>query len=170
MDNNKIISALILIIVAVMTVGCKSNERIIERETVRTDSLFKVVTDTVTVSVRVAEMPYTLPVVQLERTTNDTLSVLQDSLYKSVALVSGGRLYHSLYTLPNAVIRVPVLSIDTTKVRTEREYMKTASSSIKSVAESDEKKGNTVMFAIVASVFFLVIGFLIGYRIRAALT
>lgn len=160
-----------LLALVLMMLGCKSKERIIERETVRTDSLFKVVTDTVTVSVRVAEMPYTLPAVQLERTTDDTLSVLQDSLYKSVAMVSGGKLYHALYTLPDAVVRVPVQSTDTTKVRTEREYKTVTADIIESGNDVNDEDGKfSDIQIIVTCLVSCIICFVFGYCIKGILS
>lgn len=127
MDYDKIMNCIaIAMIIIALPVACKGAQEVIRVESVVTDSLFRTVTDTVAVKVRVADVPYTLPAVQLERTTLDTVSVLQDSLYKSVAAIRGGRLSHSLSSLPGATINVPVQSIDTTKTRTEREYSSTA--------------------------------------------
>lgn len=120
--------AAILILAAITMAACKSQERVIYNEAIHTDSLIRTVTDTVAVKVRVVDVPYALPSVRMEHTTPDTVSVLQDSLYRSVAVVSGGRLSHTLATLPHASISVPVQSIDTTKTRTEREHSSATSS------------------------------------------
>lgn len=78
-----------------------------------TDSVYVYSTDTLKVTVRDTLVSYPLPAVNIERASLDTLSIISDSLYASMARVSGGLLFHTLYTLPHASINVPVSVKDT---------------------------------------------------------
>lgn len=104
---------MILFSVFLLMAGCRTKEYV-EVERIVSDSVFATYIDTVTVRMRVVDYSYALPVVDMRRETKDTVSVLEDSLYRSVAIVSNGTLSHILSTLPGARINVPVNVADTT--------------------------------------------------------
>lgn len=72
--------------------------------------------DTVISNQRTVNVDVPLPVVKLKNITKDTVSVLTDGLYRSVASVKDGILSHMLETLPNAKLKSNVQVQDTTKI------------------------------------------------------
>lgn len=110
-----IIAIILLLIIASAICSCKTTKYVTVPEyhsdTVRISSH-----DTIIVKQHAENVSVPLPTVYLSNVTKDTVSTLKDGLYKSVASIKDGLLYHSLFTLPNAKLDTKVNASDTTKI------------------------------------------------------
>ena len=109
-----IIAIIILLLVASAVCSCKSTQYVPMKE-VRIDTIKIVSHDTIKITQHSVPVSFPLPTVNLSNVTKDTVSTLTDGLYKSVASIKDGLLYHSLYTLHNAKINTKVQASDTLK-------------------------------------------------------
>lgn len=101
---------------ALMTVcSCRTTRYVPVRE-YHSDTIKVSSHDTIIVRQHAESVSVPLPTVYLSNTAKDTTSTLSDGLYKSVASIRDGLLYHSLYTLPGAKVDATVNAKDTTKV------------------------------------------------------
>ena len=112
----KVIIFLGLALLALTAVSsCRTTKYIPVRE-YHSDTIRVSSHDTIIVRQHAENVSVPLPTVYLSNVTKDTLSVLKDGLYKSVASIKNGLLYHSLYTLPGAKVDATVNAKDTIKV------------------------------------------------------
>ena len=86
---------------------------------VRTDTFLLHRSDTVRIIMRQEEVSIDVPKTNLLKETRDTVSVLSNELYVSVAKWVNGTLSHSLYSLPGAKISGKVIVGDTTRISNE---------------------------------------------------
>lgn len=110
--KERIIIWLILIISIIVSMSSCKTKTLVVHDMI-TDTLTVHTHDTVTVHDRVVQVSVPLPQTNLQDVTHDTLSVLTDGLYKSIAKVKNGILFHFLSTIPGAKIDAPVTVHDT---------------------------------------------------------
>lgn len=109
-----IIAVILLLLIASAVCSCTTTKYIPQKE-VRIDTIKIVSHDTVKITQHSVPVSVPLPTVKLSNVTKDTVSTLTDGLYKSVASIKDGLLYHSLCTLPNAKVNTDVQANDTLK-------------------------------------------------------
>lgn len=102
-------------ITALALVGCSHNVYV-PVETVSTDTLRIVSHDTVKVTERLAPVSISLPHYHKERTTQDSVSILENGLYRSTASLHDGTLTHTMESLPGAKVEGHVAVHDTVRV------------------------------------------------------
>lgn len=71
--------------------------------------------DTTNITQRLVPVEVAIPPAMMERTTNDTTSVLETDLFKSTATWSNGKLTHTLEVKPGAKVKGQTAVTDTTK-------------------------------------------------------
>lgn len=72
--------------------------------------------DTTKITQRLVPVEVAIPPAMMERTTNDTTSVLETDLFKSTATWSNGKLTHTLEVKPGAKVKGQTAVTDTTKI------------------------------------------------------
>ena len=111
---------LILVIIAlliILSAVCSCNTvRYVPLKEIRVDTVKIVAHDTIKVTQHSVPVSVSLPIIKLSNVTKDTVSILTDGLYKSVASIRDGLLHHNLYTLPKAKLDTNVQASDTLKI------------------------------------------------------
>ena len=110
-----IIAIILLLLIASAVCSCNTTKFAPTKE-VRIDTIRIVSHDTIKITHHSVPVSVPLPIVYLSNVTKDTMSTLTDGLYKSVAGIKDGLLYHSLYTLPNAKLDTNIQASDTLKI------------------------------------------------------
>lgn len=105
---------LLLLIASAICTSCKT--QYVPVKYVHTDVKQVENHDTIIANQRTVNVDVPLPVVKLMNVTKDTISVLQNGLYKSVASIKDGILSHMIETLPGAKLKAKVQVGDTTKI------------------------------------------------------
>ena len=80
--------------------------------------------DTTKITQRLVPVEVAIPPAMMERTTNDTTSVLETDLFKSTATWSNGKLKHTLEAKPGAKVKGQTAVSDTTRTSTKNEKSK----------------------------------------------
>jgi hypothetical protein len=112
---NWLINIAIMLFMINTVCSCKTTQYVPIKE-VHTDVRFVDKHDTVISNQRTVSVDVPLPIVKLQNITKDTVSVLTDGLYRSVASVKDGILSHMLETIPSAKLKSNVQVQDTTKI------------------------------------------------------
>jgi hypothetical protein len=95
--------------------SCKTTKYVPVRE-YHSDTIRISSHDTIIVKQHAESISIPLPSVYISNVTKDTVSILKDGLYKSVASIKDGLLHHNLFTLPNAKIDTKVNATDSTMI------------------------------------------------------
>ena len=105
----------LIFLVLTSVCSCKSIKYVPVRE-YHSDTIRISSHDTIIVKQHAENVSVPLPSVYLSNVTKDTVSILTDGLYKSVASIRNGLLHHNLYTLPKAKLDANVQASDTLKI------------------------------------------------------
>ena len=100
----KTFKAFLAVILTAFLFSACSHKVYVPVESVSTDTLHIVSYDTIRVSERLAPVSLQLPEYHQERATKDSVSVLQNALYRSTARIHNGVLTHILESLPGAKV------------------------------------------------------------------
>lgn len=118
------ILALIIICIACLLAGCATKKKAMtdtatEQETTKVeqvkDTAITETHDTTRITQKLVPVEIAIPPAMMERTTNDTTSVLETDLFKSTATWSNGKLTHTLEVKPGANVKGQTAVTDTTK-------------------------------------------------------
>lgn len=117
-NNNdmKTLKVLLAVILTAFLFSACSHKVYVPIESISTDTLHVVSYDTIRVSERLAPVSVQLPEYHQERATKDSVSVLQNALYRSTARIHNGVLTHILESLPGAEIKGLTTVYDTTHI------------------------------------------------------
>nr|DAK35066.1 MAG TPA: hypothetical protein [Caudoviricetes sp.] len=115
-NNMKTFKALLSVILTAFMFSACSHKIYVPVESISTDTLHVVSYDTIRVSERLAPVSLLLPEYHQERATKDSVSVLQNALYRSTARIHNGVLTHILESLPGAEIKGLTTVHDTTHI------------------------------------------------------
>ena len=115
-DNMKTFKALLAVILTAFLFSACSHKVYVPVESISTDTLHVVSYDTIRVSERLAPVSLQLPEYHQERATKDSVSVLENALYRSTARIHNGVLTHILESLPGAEIKGLTTVHDTTHI------------------------------------------------------
>lgn len=110
--KGRVIAWIIILLVIIVSMSSCKTKTVVMHDLI-TDTLTVHTHDTVTVHDRIVRVSVPLPQTQLQDITKDTVSVLTDGLYKSIAKVKNGILSHFLSTIPGAKVDAPVTVHDT---------------------------------------------------------
>ena len=119
------ILALIIICIACLLAGCATKKKAMtetatEQETTKVeqvkDTAITETYDTTRITQKLVPVEIAVPEAKLERTTNDTTSVLETDLYRSTATWANGVLTHTLEAKPGAKMKGQATATDTTKI------------------------------------------------------
>lgn len=129
---------IIIALLSLIMTGC-SRKTFTHMETVhdtltvtRTDTVTYHRTDTVRIIQRVVDVAVDVPTSNLYRETKDTVSVLDNGLYKSVARIVNGTLSHSLQSVDGAKIQGKAAVADTVTISKELTAEKSADNTLRS--------------------------------------
>ena len=112
----KTLKVLLAVILTAFLFSACSHKVYVPVESISTDTLHVVSYDTIRVSERLAPVSLQLPEYHQERATKDSVSVLQNALYRSTARIHNGVLTHILESLPGAAIKGLTTVRDTTHI------------------------------------------------------
>lgn len=98
----------------------------------RTDTVTYHRTDTVRIIQRIVDVAVDVPTSNLYRETKDTVSVLDNGFYKSVARIVNGTLSHSLQSVDGAKIQGKAAVADTVTISKELTAEKSADNTLRS--------------------------------------
>ena len=117
-NNNdmKTLKVLLAVILTAFLFSACSHKVYVPVESISTDTLHVVSYDTIRVTERLAPVSLLLPEYHQERATKDSVSVLQNALYRSTARIHNGVLTHILESLPGAEIKGLTTVRDTTHI------------------------------------------------------
>ena len=115
-NNMKTFKVLLAVILTAFLFSACSHKVYVPVESISTDTLHVVSYDTIRVSERLAPVSLQLPEYHQERATRDSVSVLQNTLYRSTARIHNGVLTHILESLPGAEIKGLTTVHDTTHI------------------------------------------------------
>lgn len=126
--------------------------------------------DTTKITQRLVPVEVAIPPAMMERTTNDTTSVLETDLFKSTATWSNGKLTHTLEVKPGAKVKGTAAVRDTTKSSSTRnENKKTRNSSTDSKNQQDNTKEVTKTETTPSWAGWLTAGIIIGIAATLAI-
>ena len=126
--------------------------------------------DTTKITQRLVPVEVAIPPAMMERTTNDTTSVLETDLFKSTATWSNGKLTHTLEVKPGAKVKGQTAVTDTTKSSSTRnENKKTRNSSTDSKNQQDNTKEVTKTETTPSWAGWLTAGIIIGIAATLAI-
>lgn len=149
------ICILIIITIAMLMVGCATKKKTVtdtatNSETTKVeqvnDSTIVETHDTTKITQRLVPTEVDVPAAHMERTTNDTTSVLETDLYKSMASWKDGILHHTLDAKPGAKVKGKVVVTDTTKSSSRKNEIKSTSNNStnsKKLHEATQKTAKT---------------------------
>ena len=100
----KTLKALLVVTLTAVLFSACTHKVYVPVESISTDTLHLVSHDTVRVTERLAPVSLVLPEYHQERVTKDSVSVLENSLYRSKASLHNGILTHILENIPGAKI------------------------------------------------------------------
>ena len=112
----KTLKVLLAVILTAFLFSACSHKVYVPVESISTDTLHVVSYDTIRVSERLAPVSLQLPEYHQERATKDSVSVLENALYRSTARIHNGVLTHILESLPGAEIKGLTTVHDTTHI------------------------------------------------------
>lgn len=112
----KTLKVLLAVILTAFLFSACSHKVYVPVESISTDTLHVVSYDTIRVTERLAPVSLLLPEYHQERATKDSVSVLQNALYRSTARIHNGVLTHILESLPGAEIKGLTTVRDTTHI------------------------------------------------------
>ena len=116
-DNDmKIFKALLAVILTIVIFSACSHKVYVPVESVGIDTLHVVSHDTVRVTERLAPVSLLLPEYHQERATKDSVSVLENALYRSTVRLRNGVLTHILESLPGAKVEGLTTVHDTIRI------------------------------------------------------
>lgn len=117
-NNNdmKTLKVLLAVILTAFLFSACSHKVYVPVESISTDTLHVVSYDTIRVTERLAPVSLLLPEYHQGRATKDSVSVLQNTLYRSTARIHNGVLTHILESLPGAEIKGLTTVRDTTHI------------------------------------------------------
>ena len=115
-DNMKTFKALLAVILTAVIFSACSHKIYVPVESVSTDTLHVASHDTIRVTERLAPVSLQLPEYHQERATKDSVSVLQNALYRSTARIHNGVLTHILENLPGAKVEGLTAVHDTIRI------------------------------------------------------
>ena len=117
-NNNdmKTLKVLLAVILTAFLFSACSHKVYVPVESISTDTLHVVSYDTIRVSERLAPVSLQLPEYHQERATKDSVSVLQNALYRSTARIHNGVLTHILENLPGAKVEGLTAVHDTIRI------------------------------------------------------
>ena len=100
----KTLKALLAVALTAVIFSACSHTVYVPVESVNTDTLHIVSHDTIKVTERLTPVSLVLPEYYQERVTKDSVSILENSLYRSTASLHNGRLTHILESIPGAKV------------------------------------------------------------------
>lgn len=112
----KTLKVLLAVILTAFLFSACSHKVYVPVESISTDTLHVVSYDTIRVTERLAPVSLLLPEYHQECATEDSVSVLQNALYRSTARIHNGVLTHILESLPGAEIKGLTTVRDTTHI------------------------------------------------------
>ena len=112
----KTLKVLLAVILTAFLFSACSHKVYVPVESISTDTLHVASHDTIRVSERLAPVSLQLPEYHQERATKDSVSVLENALYRSMARIHNGVLTHILESLPGAEIKGLTTVHDTTHI------------------------------------------------------
>ena len=112
----KTLKVLLAVILTAFLFSACSHKVYVPVESISTDTLHVASHDTIRVSERLAPVSLQLPEYHQERATKDSVSVLENALYRSTARIHNGVLTHILESLPGAEIKGLTTVHDTTHI------------------------------------------------------
>ena len=112
----KTLKVLLAVILTAFLFSACSHKVYVPVESISTDTLHVASHDTIRVSERLAPVSLLLPEYHQERATKDSVSVLENALYRSTARIHNGVLTHILESLPGAEIKGLTTVHDTTHI------------------------------------------------------
>ena len=112
----KTLKVLLAVILTAFLFSACSHKVYVPVESISTDTLHVASHDTIRVSERLAPVSLQLPEYHQERETKDSVSVLENALYRSTARIHNGVLTHILESLPGAEIKGLTTVHDTTHI------------------------------------------------------
>lgn len=117
-NNNdmKTLKVLLAVILTALLFSACSHKVYVPVESVSTDTLHVVSHDTIRVTERLTPVSLLLPEYHQERATKDSVSVLQNALYRSTARIHNGILTHILESLPGAKVEGLTTVHDTIRI------------------------------------------------------
>ena len=115
MGKRIILPLLAMFLIIISICSCKTTKYVPVRE-YHSDTIRISSHDTIIIKQHVESVSVPLPSVYISNVTKDTVSILKDGLYKSVASIKDGLLHHNLFTLPDAKIDAKVNATDSTTV------------------------------------------------------
>ena len=112
----KTLKVLLAVILTAFLFSACSHKVYVPVESVSTDTLHVVSHDTIRVTERLTPVSLLLPEYHQERATKDSVSVLQNALYRSTARIHNGILTHILESLPGAKVEGLTTVHDTIRI------------------------------------------------------
>lgn len=112
----KTFKALLAVILTAVIFSACSHKIYVPVESVSTDTLHVASHDTIRVTEHLAPVSLALPEYHQERATKDSVSVLQNALYRSTARIHNGVLTHILENLPGAKVKGLTAVHDTIRI------------------------------------------------------
>lgn len=132
--KTSILALIMICIVCLFLAGCVTKRKVMTEtassimETSKTeqekDTTITETHDTTKITQRLVPVEVAIPTAMMERTTNDTTSVLETDLFKSTATWSNGKLKHTLEAKPGAKVKGQTAVSDTTRTSTKNEKSK----------------------------------------------
>lgn len=123
--KTSILALIMICIVCLFLAGCVTKRKVMKEtassimETSKMeqekDTTITETHDTTKITQRLVPVEVAIPPAMMERTTNDTTSVLETDLFKSTATWSNGKLTHTLEVKPGAKVKGQAAVTDTTK-------------------------------------------------------
>ena len=112
----KTLKALLVVTLTTVIFSACSHTVYVPVESISTDTLHLVSHDTVKVTERLAPVSLVLPEYHQERVTKDSVSILENSLYRSKASLHNGILTHILENIPGAKVDGLITVHDTIRI------------------------------------------------------
>lgn len=158
---------LLITLLMATLMGC-SREVYIPVETVRADTVMVETHDTVKVNQRTVPVSLAVPETRLESVTTDTTDTLSNGMYRSVAGMRNGMLFHLLESLPGARLEGMAVMADTTRTADRNQTRKSDTSQKKTVTVEVERKltlAQTVALWTGYVIWSVVLALLTGYGV-----
>lgn len=114
----KTLKALLAVALTAVIFSACSHTVYVPVESVSTDTLHIISHDTIKVTERLTPVSLMLPEYYQERVTKDSVSILENSLYRSTASLYNGRLTHILESIPGAKVDGLTTVHDTIRITT----------------------------------------------------
>lgn len=178
--KTSILALIMICIVCLFLAGCVTKRKVMtetvtssmetskveqEKDTTSTETH-----DTTKITQRLVPVEVAIPPAMMERTTNDTTSVLETDLFKSTATWSNGKLTHTLEVKPGAKVKGQIAVTDTTKSCSKKTIAKnTRNSSTDSKSKQNDTKKETKTTTPASWAGWLTAGIIIGVAATTAI-